>query len=175
MRNLVLNLVLAFAACAAFAGGKDDSGNDLTRSTLFGRVDGDLTTVGDLADFAQGTDYLKRNDTNEVTETFKISYDGEDILSLIGRGKWFFGGTSLYAQILMSDIDSPNVWNRNRVNAPGIYDNVTNLAAIVKQKADGNLYDEKLQINWKLVTYDGNLYYVATTNVTDESNGEVDE
>lgn len=168
MKNLVLNLVLAFAAFAAVAGGKDDSGNDLTRQTLFGRIDGDMTTVGDLADFAQGTDYLKRNATNGVTETFKLSYNGEDLLSSIGRGQWLFGGTALYAQILMSDNDAPNVWNRNRVNATAIYDNVTNLTAKIENKANGSLYDEALKIDWKFVTYDGNLYYVATTNATEE-------
>lgn len=175
MKNLLLNLVLAFAACAAFAGGKDDSGNDLTRSTLFGRVDGDLTTVGDIADFAQSADYLKRNSTNAVTEAFSLYDDDGDIFSRSQTWDlWFFNGLASYSLSLMADSGTTPIWQRMRLNAPAIYDKITNLTAAVKQKADGSLYDEKLQINWKLVTYDGNLYYVATTNVTDESNGEVD-
>ena len=175
MKNLLLNLVLAFAACAAFAGGKDDSGNDLTRSTLFGRVDGDLTTVGDIADFAQSADYLKRNNENTITRSFTMTDSGSNIFFRdTSWGYWFFNGLASYSLALMADASTTPTWQRTRLNAPAIYDKITNLTEAVKQKADGSLYDEKLKINWKFVTYDGNLYYVATTNVTDESNGEVD-
>ena len=61
MRNLfVMIAVLASAlSCAAI---KDDSGNPVTRNTVFGRVDGSTGTVGEILDLDGGID------TNAVIE-----------------------------------------------------------------------------------------------------------
>lgn len=60
IKEFLVTMVNAMKACfalallvptLAFGGGKDIYGNDLTRTNKLGYVDGDLTTVGDLADF----------------------------------------------------------------------------------------------------------------------------
>ena len=60
IKEFLVTMVNAMKACFVFAllvptfafgGGKDIYGNDLTRTNKLGYVDGDLTTVGDLADF----------------------------------------------------------------------------------------------------------------------------
>ena len=59
IKEFLVTMVNAMKACftlallvptLAFGGGKDIYGNDLTRTIKLGYVDGDLTTVGDLAD-----------------------------------------------------------------------------------------------------------------------------
>lgn len=67
---LVMVGVAALAAGTLFGGGKDDDGNAITRQTLFGKVDGEQTTVGDIADFAEGMTPA------DVTNTVKgVTYD----------------------------------------------------------------------------------------------------
>ena len=60
IKEFLVTMVNTMKACFAlallvptlvFGGGKDIYGNDLTRTNKLGYVDGDLTTVGDLADF----------------------------------------------------------------------------------------------------------------------------
>lgn len=179
MKLYITSIVMVAIAFAGFCAGVDDEGNALTRETKFWRVDASNTSVGDIADFARIPNSVNRDENNAVTSAFGLSYSGVNLLFLDSTlNSFFFSGVANTAKAIESN--DAAVFTTTKMNPAGIYqqvDEVANrveevssdveeVATEVAKKADGDMYDQELGIQWKLVMHNGNLYFVATTNTT---------
>ena len=100
------------------------------------------------------------------TEKYLSNGEGTFNINPIGGPDGFYIGEKKLSKTISDGVagkaDTTNVYTKAEVDAKGYIkaDTVTNVVERVRDL----IYDEKLNITWRRVMYDGNLYYVAVTN-----------
>lgn len=100
------------------------------------------------------------------TEKYLSNGEGTFNVNPISGANGFYIGDKTLSETISDGVagkaDKTNVYTKAEVDAKGYVkaDTVTNVVERVRDL----IYDEKLNITWRRVMYDGNLYYVAVTN-----------
>lgn len=155
--------------------GSHAEGLETVASGVYSRADGMFTEALGPGSYAFG--YMAKtlpshrhafvwNGIGYSTEKYPSNGEGTFNINPINGVYGFYIGDKTLSETISDGVagkaDTTNVYTKAAIDAMGYVkaDTVTNVVERVRDL----IYDEKLNITWRRVMYDGNLYYVAVTN-----------